>query len=60
MSENIMAAEEAITSSYNGSVENPVGGSNPPALKKKRNLPGTPGKLASACLFNFLPFEFLC
>ncbi|KAH8502312.1 hypothetical protein Peur_066244 [Populus x canadensis] len=42
MSENIMAAEEAITSSYNGSVENPVGGSNPPALKKKRNLPGTP------------------
>jgi hypothetical protein len=47
MSENIMAAEEAITSSYNGSVENPVGGSNPPALKKKRNLPGTPGKLAS-------------
>lgn len=33
-------AEEAILS--NGFVENPVGGSNPPAVKKKRNLPGTP------------------
>ena len=43
-----MGAEEALTSSCNGSVENPVGGSsNPPAQKKKRNLPGTPGKLAS-------------
>ncbi|KAJ6366587.1 hypothetical protein OIU77_003054 [Salix suchowensis] len=38
-----MGAEEALTSSCNGSVENPVGGSsNPPAQKKKRNLPGTP------------------
>ncbi|KAH8484518.1 hypothetical protein H0E87_028835 [Populus deltoides] len=42
MLEKIMATEEAITSSNNGFVENPVGGSNPPALKKKRNLPGTP------------------
>ncbi|KAJ6690899.1 F-BOX ASSOCIATED PROTEIN [Salix koriyanagi] len=38
MLETIMAAEEEITSF----VQNPVGGSNPPALKKKRNLPGTP------------------
>ncbi|KAJ6683347.1 hypothetical protein OIU85_007071 [Salix viminalis] len=41
-----MAAEEEITSF----VQNPVGGSNPPALKKKRNLPGTPGKLAASQL----------
>ncbi|XP_058006120.1 zinc finger protein MAGPIE isoform X2 [Hevea brasiliensis] len=33
-------AEEAISS--NDFVQNPVGGSNPPAVKKKRNLPGTP------------------
>ncbi|KAF9663171.1 hypothetical protein SADUNF_Sadunf17G0010600 [Salix dunnii] len=47
MLEKIMATEEAITSSNNGFVQNPVGGSNPPALKKKRNLPGTPGKLTN-------------
>ncbi|KAJ4844443.1 hypothetical protein Tsubulata_041900, partial [Turnera subulata] len=36
-------AEEAITS--NGFLQNPVSAeSNPPAAKKKRNLPGTPGK----------------
>ncbi|EEF44362.1 conserved hypothetical protein [Ricinus communis] len=36
-------AEEAISS--NGFVENnQVVGSNLPPLKKKRNLPGTPGK----------------
>ncbi|KAL7000476.1 hypothetical protein U1Q18_001628 [Sarracenia purpurea var. burkii] len=32
-------AEEAIP---NGFVQNPTGGSSPPPLKKKRNLPGTP------------------
>ncbi|XP_057954581.1 zinc finger protein MAGPIE [Malania oleifera] len=32
--------EEAAIS--NGFIQNPVGGSNPPITKKKRNLPGTP------------------
>lgn len=31
----------------NGIVENPLAESNPPVGKKKRNLPGTPGKLLS-------------
>ena len=58
MLEKIMATEEAITSSNSGFVENPVGGSNPPALKKKRNLPGTPGKLAS--LFVYFSSFWVC
>jgi hypothetical protein len=37
-------AEEALSNSF---VQNPVAESNPPASKKKRNLPGNPGKLAS-------------
>jgi hypothetical protein len=60
MLEKIMATEEAITSSNNGFVENPVGGSNPPALKKKRNLPGTPGKLASQLVYLFFFFLSFC
>lgn len=32
-------AAEAIP---NGFIQNPIGGSNPPTIKKKRNLPGTP------------------
>ncbi|KAF2283493.1 hypothetical protein GH714_010803 [Hevea brasiliensis] len=45
-------AEEAISS--NDFVQNPVGGSNPPAVKKKRNLPGTPGKLSLIFMINLL------
>ncbi|KAF8413818.1 hypothetical protein HHK36_001811 [Tetracentron sinense] len=32
-------AEETFTNVFN---QNPIGGSNPPIIKKKRNLPGTP------------------
>ncbi|KAH7533137.1 hypothetical protein FEM48_Zijuj04G0098500 [Ziziphus jujuba var. spinosa] len=47
-------AEEAISSGF---VQNPISGGsdNPPAVKKKRNLPGTPGKL----LLDSLPFPKL-
>ncbi|KAE8730344.1 Zinc finger protein MAGPIE [Hibiscus syriacus] len=42
-------AEESIS---NGFIMNPVSGSNPPAVaKKKRNLPGTPGKYSSIILY---------
>lgn len=39
--------EESIS---NGFVQNPIAVSNPPMSKKKRNLPGTPGK--------YLPIAF--
>ncbi|KAK6241738.1 hypothetical protein SCA6_007127 [Theobroma cacao] len=43
--------EESIS---NGFVQNPIAGSNPPLAKKKRNLPGTPGKFITKlpCVFH--------
>lgn len=42
-------SEEVIIPS--GFTQNPIDGTNPPPMKKKRNLPGTPGELC-------LPFSF--
>jgi len=46
-------AEEALP---NGFVESSISGSNPAVPKKKRNLPGTPGK--NLKFFSFFFFFF--
>lgn len=53
MLEKIMASEEANSSNNGAFVQNQVGLSIPPPIKKKRNVPGNPGKLFLLVLISF-------
>lgn len=53
MLEKLVTEEEAIPNGFTPNYNLPPPSSNHPTIKKKRNLPGTPGKYSLKTIFVF-------